>query len=159
MCIMCDGATLEEARASLRTKINSHGWAAQAVEPGDRWTLLIVRDLLRGRARYSDLLQSVEGVPPGTLATRLKALEHEGIVAKRQYSLHPPRADYLLTQKGHELGVVVGALSSWGERYVEHDRSLIDNECGHGVKVVYHCDVCGRGAPRSRVRIVPSANH
>ena len=124
---------------------------------GDRWTLLIVRDLLRGRARYTDLALSVEGVPLSILAGRLKMLEHEGIVVKRPYSAHPPRADYLLTQKGHELGVVVGALSSWGERYLEHDRSLVDNECGHGVKVVYHCDVCGRGAPRSRVRIVPSA--
>ncbi len=124
---------------------------------GDRWTLLIVRDLLRGRARYSDLALSVEGIPLSILAGRLKMLEREGIVAKRPYSDHPPRADYLLTQKGHELGVVVGALSSWGERYLEHDRTLVDNECGHGVKVVYHCEVCGRGSPRSRVRIVPSA--
>ena len=123
---------------------------------GDRWTLLIVRDLLRGRARYSDLAQSVEGIPLSILAGRLKMLEREGIVAKRPYSDHPPRADYLLTQKGHELGVVVGALSSWGERYLEHVRSLVDNECGHGVKVVYHCEICGRGSPRSRVRIVPA---
>ncbi len=121
---------------------------------GDRWTLLIVRDLLRGHSRFSDLAQTVEGIPPGVLSGRLKQLEREGIVTKRQYSDHPPRFDYLLTSKGHGLGVVVGALAAWGERQSEHDLALVDKECGHGVTVVYHCPTCRRGAPRSRVRFV-----
>ena len=121
---------------------------------GDRWTLLIVRDLLRGHHRFSELRATVEGIPPGILSGRLKSLVREGVVVRRLYSDHPPRAAYFLTAKGHGLGVVVGALSSWGERYGEHDLSLVDKECGHGVSVVYHCETCKRESPRSRVRIV-----
>jgi len=123
---------------------------------GDRWTLLIVRDLLRGRKRFTDLRGTVERIPASVLSERLKLLEREGIVTRRMYSDHPPRAEYILTSKGHDLGLVVGALSSWGEKYAEHDLSLVDNECGHGVSVVYHCPTCARPSPRSRVRIVAS---
>lgn len=123
---------------------------------GDRWTLQIVRDLLRGRKRFSDLRETVEGIPSSVLSARLRLLEREGVVVRRTYNDHPPRAEYVLTPKGHGLGVVVGALSSWGERYGEHDLSIVDHECGHGVSVVYHCPTCERLAPRSRVRIVPS---
>lgn len=123
---------------------------------GDRWTLLVVRDLLRGRTRFSELQQSVEGIPTSILSNRLKLLEAEGIVVRRMYSDHPPRAEYLLTPKGHALGVVVGALATWGETYIESDLALVDHECGHGISVVYHCPTCERLAPRKNVRIVPA---
>lgn len=121
---------------------------------GDRWSLLIVRDLLRGRNRYSQLRRSVEGITSSMLSDRLKTLEDQGMVERQFYSDRPPRAEYVLTAKGHALGVVVGALSAWGEQYTDHDLVLVDNECGHGVSVVYHCATCGREAPRSRIRIV-----
>lgn len=120
---------------------------------GDRWTLLVVRDLLRGHSRFSDLHETVEGIPSSVLSDRLKVLEAADIVIRRFYSDHPPRAEYLLTAKGHALGVVVGALASWGEHHSEHDLSLVDNGCGHGINVVYHCPECDRRAPRSRVRL------
>ncbi|MBI5947465.1 MAG: helix-turn-helix transcriptional regulator [Chloroflexi bacterium] len=123
---------------------------------GDRWSLLIVRDILRGHHRFSDLRETVEGIPSSILSDRLKVLEREGIVARRPYSDRPPRSAYTLTGKGHALGVVVGALSSWGERYGEHDLSIVDNACGHGVSLVYHCETCNRAAPRNRVRLVES---
>lgn len=124
---------------------------------GDRWTLQVVRDLLRGKRRFSELAESVEGIPPAVLTLRLRRLEAHGIVTRRTYHDRPPRTEYVLTQKGHGLGVVVGALSSWGERYLEHDLALVDEECGHGITVVYHCPVCARRSPRSRVRIVEAA--
>lgn len=123
---------------------------------GDRWTLLVVRDLLRGNRRFSDLQRTVEGIPSSVLSDRLKLLEREGVVTRRLYSDHPPRAEYLLTPKGHGLGVVVGALATWGEQYAEHDLSLVDKDCGHGVSVIYHCPTCDRLAPRKNVRIVPA---
>lgn len=121
---------------------------------GDRWTLLIIRDLLRGQRRFTQLLASVEGVTTSLLSDRLKLLEREGIVEPRLYSFHPPRAEYVLTAKGHDLGVIVGALSAWGQRHAEHDLELVDGDCGHPVRVVYQCDECNRATPRSRVRIV-----
>ncbi len=121
---------------------------------GDPWTLLIVRDLLRGRRRFSELRASVEGISTSVLSARLKVLEDEGIVTRRFYSDHPPRAEYVLTEKGHALGVVVAAMAAWGERYTEHDLVLVDNACGHGIDILYHCPTCQRPAPRARARFV-----
>jgi DNA-binding HxlR family transcriptional regulator len=123
---------------------------------GDRWTLLVVRDLLRGKTRFNELRESVEGIPASVLSDRLRVLERQGALVRRQYSDHPPRNEYLLTAKGHDLGVVVGALSQWGEKHAEHDLALVDRDCGHGLAVVYHCPTCARLAPRHRARIVDS---
>ena len=121
---------------------------------GDRWTLQVVRELLRGHSRFNELRETVEGIPGSVLTDRLRSLEAAGVVLRRYYSDHPPRAEYLLTPKGHALGVVVGALATWGEQHGKHDLTLVDNECGHGLSMVYHCPTCDRSAPRSRVRMV-----
>jgi DNA-binding HxlR family transcriptional regulator len=126
---------------------------------GDRWTLLVVRDLLRGKTRFSDLRESIEGIPPAVLSGRLKTLEAAGVLVRRLYQDHPPRYAYRLTSKGHALGVVVGALANFGEQFAESDLTLVDDECGHGIRVVYHCPTCARRAPRSRVRMVGSSRH
>src|SRR3989454_8726042 len=116
---------------------------------GDRWTLLLVRDLLRGSRRFQDLQQSLAGIPPNILSGRLKLMEEYALVARRFYSEHPPRAEYALTDKGRELGVVVGALAAWGSRHVHRQTALVHTECGHPVEIQYVCPRCGgrvRGA-------------
>ncbi|MEE9278354.1 MAG: helix-turn-helix domain-containing protein [Dehalococcoidia bacterium] len=85
---------------------------------GDRWTFLVLRDLIQGRLRYNDLLNSLEGISPNLLADRLKRLEEEGIVKRGFYSDHPPRAEYHLTAKGRALRPVVNAIRKWGREYV-----------------------------------------
>ena len=84
---------------------------------GDRWTLLVIRDLLRGRGRFGELLNSCAGISPNLLSSRLKTLEDHGMIERSFYSEHPPRAEYYLTEKGRALGPAVGALFDWGERY------------------------------------------
>ena len=85
---------------------------------GARWTPLILRDLLLyGARRFQDLQDSVSGIAPTTLSNCLKALEQHGIVERRFYTQHPPRAEYVLTEKGHDLGPVVRAMRDWGEKY------------------------------------------
>src|SRR5258708_22271115 len=81
---------------------------------GDRWTLLIIRDLLRGTHKYQDLLSSLEGISTNLLADRLARLVDEGIVARTLYSEKPPRAEYHLTEQGQQLGAVVDSLFAWG---------------------------------------------
>jgi DNA-binding HxlR family transcriptional regulator len=83
---------------------------------GDRWSLLIVRDLLHGARRYTDLLEGLPGIGTNILAARLRALEEAGIVAKRR--LPPPAAStvYELTDYGAELREVFFALARWGAR-------------------------------------------
>jgi DNA-binding HxlR family transcriptional regulator len=83
---------------------------------GDRWTFLILRDLLLdGSRRFHDLQQSLEGISPNTLSQRLKALLENGVIERHFYEEHPPRAEYLLTTKGRSLGPVLKALKEWGE--------------------------------------------
>lgn len=85
---------------------------------GSRWTALIMRDLLLNPSRrYQDLQNSLAGIPPNTLSDRLKLLEENGIVERRFYELHPPRAEYVLTEKGRELGPVIRAMRDWGRKH------------------------------------------
>src|SRR5215213_9732414 len=70
---------------------------------GDRWTLLVIRDLLRGKKRFGDFLESSERITTNILAERLDRLERSGLVATRPYSAHPPRVEYHLTPRGREL--------------------------------------------------------
>ena len=87
---------------------------------GARWTPLILRDLLlHGARRFQELQDSLSGIAPTTLSNRLKTLEQHGIVERRFYTQHPPRAEYVLTSKGLDLGPVVRAMRDWGEKYVD----------------------------------------
>ena len=85
---------------------------------GERWTILILRDLVRlGPRKFQDFEVSLEGIGPNTLSARLKRLEEAGVVERRFYETHPPRAEYVLTPKGLELRPVLLALKRWGEVY------------------------------------------
>ena len=84
---------------------------------GDRWSLLVIRDLLTGPRRYGDLLAAPEHIPTNILADRLRRLEREGLIRAAAYSEHPPRFEYSLTRKGRELGPALDALATWGLRY------------------------------------------
>lgn len=83
---------------------------------GDRWTLLVVRDLLGGKRRYGDLLRSPERVPTNILAERLRRLEGAGLLRRVPYSEHPPRDEYELTDAGQGLGETIAALGQWGRK-------------------------------------------
>ena len=85
---------------------------------GERWTMLILRDLLlEGPRKFQDFEHSLTAIGPNTLSARLKRLEEAGIVERRFYERHPPRAEYLLTEKGEELRPVLKALFQWGQRH------------------------------------------
>jgi DNA-binding HxlR family transcriptional regulator len=89
---------------------------------GDRWSLLVVRDLLRGKRRYAEFVESKEGIPTNILAERLKRLVAAGIVTQRRYSARPPRMEYQLTAKGEDLRPILRAMLEWGVRYVPGTR-------------------------------------
>jgi DNA-binding HxlR family transcriptional regulator len=85
---------------------------------GEKWSLLILRDLFRkGPQRFLDLQKSAIGIAPNTLSARLKALEARDIIASRLYEKHPPRLEYFLTAKGKSLGPILKALYDWGKKY------------------------------------------
>lgn len=92
---------------------------------GDRWSLLIVRDLLlRPDLRYGNLAESAEAIPTNTLADRLRRLAEAGIVERSLYSERPPRHTYRLTDRGRALGRVVDAIADWGVANIPGTRRL-----------------------------------
>lgn len=84
---------------------------------GDRWTLLVIRDVVLGKHRFELLLASL-GVASNVLTDRLHRLVAEGILERVRYSERPERFEYHLTLKGRELGVCLLALMQWGDRYL-----------------------------------------
>lgn len=95
---------------------------------GDRWTLVIVRDLFLGKSRYGAFSESAEGIPTNILADRLARLETTGIITSAPYQENPPRYAYALTPKGHELKPVLGALAMWSMKHLpktEPDKALL----------------------------------
>ena len=83
---------------------------------GDRWTILVIRDLIRGRSRYGEFLKEPEGIPTNILADRLVRLEEAELVTRKPYQDNPLRYAYKLTPAGRSLGPIVAALAMWGQR-------------------------------------------
>jgi DNA-binding HxlR family transcriptional regulator len=91
---------------------------ARALEVvGERWTLLIVRDVFLGKRRFDELQASL-GIARNVLADRLNRLVDEGILERVPYSERPARHEYRLTTKGLELNVALTALRQWGDKYL-----------------------------------------
>jgi DNA-binding HxlR family transcriptional regulator len=86
---------------------------------GDKWTLLVVRDLLfLGNRRFGELAGSPEKIPTNILSDRLRRLEESGLVIKVSYQERPPRYEYRLTAKGADLFPVLRALAAWANRHI-----------------------------------------
>jgi DNA-binding HxlR family transcriptional regulator len=85
---------------------------------GDRWAVLILRDLFQHETRrFQDFEATLPGLTPSVLSARLKELESHEVIASQHYADHPPRLEYFLTPKGRELGPALLALKKWGEKH------------------------------------------
>lgn len=85
---------------------------------GDKWSLLIVRDMCLNKHRYGDFHSSPEGIPTNILANRLRRLEESGILTKQMYREKPLRYEYYLTEKGADLLPIIQQLALWAGKYV-----------------------------------------
>lgn len=85
---------------------------------GDKWTLIILRDLAAGPRRFKDLAHSGEGISPSMLASRLRELEEQGLIIRTSYHEIPPRVEYALSEKGRDVLPVIEALRAYGERWL-----------------------------------------
>jgi DNA-binding HxlR family transcriptional regulator len=86
---------------------------------GDKWSLVLVRDLLTGKQRFNQFCDSPEGVPTNLLAARLRKLEAQGIVTKEPYQTRPVRYAYTLTPAGRALLPVLQEMCRWANTYIE----------------------------------------
>ncbi len=106
---------------------------------GDRWAVLILRDLSLGLSRYEDLRRST-GVTNATLSDRLKHLEDNELIERRRYQLNPERHEYFLTPKGRDIILVIQALAQVGDKWAVSGNAgpplkFVDRRTGHTVKL------------------------
>jgi len=83
-----------------------------------KWTILVIRDLARGRSRFCELERSLAGISPRTLSLRLRGLEEQGIVARHTFPEVPPRVEYSLTEKGRALAPLIEDMRTYGRDWL-----------------------------------------
>lgn len=141
------------------------GLARAAEVLGQRWTLLILRDLLVGPRRYSDLAAGLPGIPTNILATRLKELEHDGLVTREARSGADRSIVYRVTARAAELTPALDALARWGAAGMREPREgevVTDASLVHALRVAAADGTTPRGRRRPvtyLVKIGPAAAH
>ncbi len=127
---------------------------------GEKWALLAVREVFLGNRRFDGIVRRT-GAPRDTLAARLRTLVGAGILDRLQYSDHPARFEYRLTEAGRELYPVIVTLMHWGDRHLagaDGPPLVLEHQCGHPLAAQLVCEACGEpvragstrpaGAPR-----------
>ncbi len=84
---------------------------------GNKWTALILNELVLGSRRFTELERALDGISPRTLSQRLDDLEKHEIITKQNYAESPPRIEYTLTQKGHDFVPILRQMAAWGTKY------------------------------------------
>jgi DNA-binding HxlR family transcriptional regulator len=132
------------------------GIEAVAAIVGDRWAMLVLRDIFRGVRRFDELCDDL-GIGRPVLVTRLNRLLDAGVIEKVPYQAHPPRYDYRLTRKGLELSPALIALMRWGDRWFGDEQptaNLVHAPCGTPFEQAFWCPSCrttfGPAAIRAR---------
>jgi len=112
---------------------------------GDRWTMLIIRDVFLGIRRFEGIQQDL-GLTPHRLSDRLRKLVRDGILRRVAYEKHPPRFEYRLTEKGVDLYPLIVALIEWGDRWMAGRAGvpveLVHRPCGHSIRPELICPSC-----------------
>jgi len=93
---------------------------------GNKWTPLIIRDLVKGEKRFSELERSLRGISPKTLSERLKKLEDAQVVNRKCYAEVPPRVEYTLTEKGIALLPVIDSMRAYGATWLPECKDEVD---------------------------------
>lgn len=86
---------------------------------GDKWKVLIIRDLMTGTKRFSELMKSVTGITQKVLTSHLRSMEADGLLTRKVYPEVPPRVEYTLTETGFSLKPIMDSMVAWGNGYRE----------------------------------------
>ena len=113
--IRCMASPRANPSAGIAVPVPACPVAAALDVIGEKWTILVLRDLSRHPSRrFQDFIESLKGCAPNTLSARLVSLERHGLIQRRLYEARPPRNEYLLTDAGRAVLPVLDALSTWG---------------------------------------------
>ena len=125
---------------------------------GERWTLLVMRDVLLGRRRFGDIRNHL-GVAPNILSDRLQTLVEHGLLERRPIAGEHDAFDYVPTRKGADCNPVLVALLQWGDRHATPDggppRVLVHTACGHDAEPRLHCSHCGEPVKGRELKVRP----
>jgi DNA-binding HxlR family transcriptional regulator len=118
---------------------------------GEKWSLLVIRELFLGVRRFSDIAMNT-GAPRDILTARLRRLEELDVVARRRYEDRPPRYEYVLTEAGKDLRPVIMALKQWGDDHLMNDPlpMVYEHTCGHEFVPQMVCKACGEPVTQGR---------
>lgn len=126
---------------------------------GDRWTLLILHEVLIGNRTFNEIKRGLAGISSNVLSDRLKYLEAEGLLTSELYSKHPPRYKYDLTDAGKGLEPVFNAFVLWGSKYLDEAcKKLVQSSTGEEVEIGYISKKTGQAVADVEVIPIPSAN-
>jgi DNA-binding HxlR family transcriptional regulator len=123
---------------------------------GEKWALLAIREVFLGNRRFDEMVRQT-GAPRDTLAARLRTLVDAQILERRQYSEHPARFEYRLTEAGRELYPVILTLMRWGDRHLAGPGGpplILEHDCGHRLVAQVVCEACGEPASASHAKPV-----
>jgi DNA-binding HxlR family transcriptional regulator len=112
---------------------------------GDRWTMLIIRDVFLGVRRFDAIQQDLQ-LTPHRLSDRLRKLVRDGVLRRVAYEKRPPRYEYRLTEKGFDLYPLLATMTAWGDRWMAGRRGvpveLVHQPCGHTITPELVCPCC-----------------
>jgi DNA-binding HxlR family transcriptional regulator len=126
---------------------------------GEKWALLAIREVFLGNRRFDEMVHRT-GAPRDTLAARLRTLVGAGVLERRQYSAHPARFEYPLTESGRDLYPVIVTLMRWGDQHLADDNGpplVLEHNCGHQVTAQVVCQACGEPLHPRDTRPIPAA--
>lgn len=110
---------------------------------GDRWTLLIIHEMMTGSKTFNEIKRNLTGISSNLLSERLKYLEQSELITCQLYTEHPPRYEYTLTDSGKDLEHVFNALIVWGRHHLKKCyKKLLHAACRHEVTHAYYCPHC-----------------
>jgi DNA-binding HxlR family transcriptional regulator len=125
---------------------------------GERWTLLVMREVLLGRRRFADIKRNT-GIASNILSDRLDTLVEHGLLERRRYSDQPESFEYRATERGRDLHPVLVALMRWGDRYVAGSegppRVVVHAACGHDADPQLTCSHCREPLEPGELRVRP----
>ena len=121
---------------------------------GDKWTLQVVSGLLDGPRRFGELAETLLGIAPNVLTTRLRQLERDGLVVATPYSQRPVRLAYALTDSGRELGDAISLLAAWAARQTGDTEGPVHTSCGSALETRLYCPTCERPAEEGAGELV-----
>jgi DNA-binding HxlR family transcriptional regulator len=131
--------------------------AASLAVLGERWTLLVMREVLLGRRRFADIKRNV-GIAPNILSDRLQTLVEHGLLERRRYSTQPEAYEYRPTRKGLDANPVLIALMRWGDTYAAPagpPRVIVHTACGHDAHPQLRCSHCGQEITPAELKVRP----